>query len=192
MCTGSVQTLSSTLYGQRTRIPHCTYYTLGTPWERIPFVLMSATAVLQRIRDNCLADCRDQFAPPYLDDVLVYSESFEDYVNHLQQILPRFRERGIKLKPSKCKFFKKKIKKIKFLSHIVTAESYKVDPSLTKPINKFLGDPPSDIESVCKHVVLLGYFRRHIQSFSLVALQTAEKRNQQFQIGAPKTEMGFL
>ena len=107
MCTGSVQTLSSTLYGQRTRIPHCTYYTLGNPWERIPFVLMSATAVLQRIRDNCLADCRDQFAPPYLDDVLVYSESFEDYVNCLQQILQRFRDRGIKLKPSKCKFFQK-------------------------------------------------------------------------------------
>ena len=81
---------------------------------------------------------------------------------------------------------------MKFLSHIVTAESYKVDPSLTKPINKFLGDPPSDIKSVCKHVILLGYFGRYIQSFSLVALQTAEKRYQQFQIGAPKTEMGFL
>ena len=137
---------------------------------------MNAPAVLQRIMDNCLADCRDQFLPPYLDDVLVYSESFGDYVNHLQQILQRFRERRIKLKPSKCKFFQKK--KIKFLSHIVTAESYKVEPSLTKPINKFLGDSPSDIESVCKHVVLIGYFRRHIQSFSLVLLQTAEKRNQ--------------
>ena len=75
----------------------------------------------------------------HLDDVLVYSKSFEYHANHLQQIIQQFTERGMKLKPSKCKFFQKQVK---FLGHIVTAEGYKVDPSLTKSITKFLGDPP--------------------------------------------------
>ena len=47
-------------------------------WERVPFGLMNVPAVFHRFMDNCLVDCGDQFAAPYLDDVLVYSKSFED------------------------------------------------------------------------------------------------------------------
>ena len=71
---------------------------------------MNAPAVFQRFMENFLVGYRDHFAAPYLDDVLVYSKSFEDHVNHLKQILQRFRETGIKLKPSKCKFFQKQVK----------------------------------------------------------------------------------
>ena len=42
-------------------------------WERLPFGLMNAAVVFQKFMENCLADYRDQFATPYLDDVLVYS-----------------------------------------------------------------------------------------------------------------------
>ena len=127
---------------------------------------MNAPAVFHRFMDNCLVDCGDQFAAPYLGDVLVYSKSFEDLANHLQQIQQRFRERGIKLKLSECKFFRKQTN---FLGHIVTAKIYRVDPSLTKPMKKFLGDPPGDIAGFRKFLGLLGHFRRHIQSFSSVA-----------------------
>ena len=66
-----------------------------------------------------------------------YSKRFEDHVNHLQQILQQLRERGIKLKPPKCKFFQEQVK---FFGHIVTAVGYKVNPSLTKAITKFFVD----------------------------------------------------
>ena len=69
--------------------------------------------------ESCLADYRDQFEGPYLDDVLVYSNSFEDHVNHLQLMLQQFKGKGIKLKPSKCSFFQKQVT---FLVYIATAE----------------------------------------------------------------------
>ena len=40
---------------------------------------------------------------------------------------------------------------------------YKVDPSLTKPITKFLGDPPKDIAGASRYLGLVGYFCRHIE-----------------------------
>ena len=77
------------------------------------------------------------------------------------------REKGIKLKPSKRKLFKKQVK---CLGNIITAEGYRVDLSLTKPIIKFLGDPPRDITGAWGLIlVLLGYNCRRIQNFSSVA-----------------------
>ena len=135
-------------------------------WGSVPFGLMNAPAVFLRFMTNGLVDYGDQFPAPYLDDVLVYSKSFEDHVNHLQLILQQFRDKRIKWKPSMCKFFQKQVK---LLGNIATAESYKVDPSLTEPITKFLGDPPKDIAGIRRLLCLLGYFHRHIQSFSSVA-----------------------
>ena len=51
-----------------------------------------------------------------------------------------------------CKFFQKQVK---LLGNIATAESYKVDPSLTEPITKFLGDPPKDIAGIRRLLCLL-------------------------------------
>ena len=59
------------------------------------------------------------------------------------------------------KFFQKQVV---FLGRIFTAGGYNVDLSLAKPIIKFIGDPERDTAGVCRFLVLLGYFRRHIQS----------------------------
>ena len=45
----------------------------------------------------------------YIDDVIIYSKTFKDHLRHLQEVFYRLEEAGLKLKPSKCQFFRKEI-----------------------------------------------------------------------------------
>ena len=135
-------------------------------WTRIPFGLTNAPANFQRFMENCLGDLRDNICIPYLDDVIVYSTTFRDHVHHLQQVLRRLKEHGVKLKPGKCELFKKEVS---FLGRIITANGYRMDPKATEAVTKLKGVKPQNVGEVRKIMGLLGVYRRSIANFSTIA-----------------------
>ena len=65
----------------------------------------------------------------YVDDVIVFSESEDDHMKHLYEILTVLRNSGMSLNLKKCFFF---TKSIKYLGHIVRPGTIEVDKASTK------------------------------------------------------------
>ena len=148
-------------------------------WKRIPFGLRNAPGAFQRFMENCLGDLRDEVCIPYLDDVIVFSKTFDGHLDNLRRVLRRLSENGVKLKPRKCNMFRQEVN---FLGRIISPEGYKLDPESIKPILHLQKSTPQTVGDVRRLLGLLGYYRRYIKNFSSIAkplydlLATSEKR----------------
>ena len=139
----------------------------ATPWSllewcRIPFGLMNAPPVFQRYMNECLVGLRDVICIPYIDDVLVYSKSFEDHLADVERVLQRLGEHGIKLNPVKCVWFQKKVK---YLGHMLSSSGYRIDGASTEVLEK-LKEPPKTVGDVRSLLGFIGYYRSFIKDFS--------------------------
>ena len=132
-------------------------------WVRIPFGLTNAPAKFQRYMEETVADFRDKFALPYLDDVIVYSKSLTEHLGHISQVLQRMKERGLKLNLSKCKFFQPSVK---FLGRVVTKDGYRMDDDSIAAAKGLKEVQPKNVSDVRHIMGLLGYHRRNVQDFS--------------------------
>ena len=100
-----------------------TAFTIGTlgffQCECMPFGLCNAPATFQRLMTNCLGELNYLTCLVYLDDIVIYLNTQEEHTKCLQAVLECFKLHGLKLKPSKCEFFKEKIE---YLGHSVSSK----------------------------------------------------------------------
>ena len=113
--------------------------------------------------ENCLEGIRDEICIPYLDDVIVFSRTFEEHVEHVRTVVRRLRKHGVKLKPKKCKLFKREVH---CLGRIVSERGYKLDPSNIREVLSLKEKQPRTVGEVRQLLGLLGYYRRFIPDFA--------------------------
>lgn len=82
---------------------------------RMPFGLKNAPYYFSRMMAEILKKWED-FALPYLDDVAVYSQTWEEHLQHLESVLQRIQNARLNVKLSKCKFAQAHVK---YLGHVV-------------------------------------------------------------------------
>ena len=72
-------------------------------FSRMPFGLQGAPATFQRMIDKILNQMGD-FASAYIDDVIVYSRTWQEHLNHMKAVLSKIQQSGLTLKRKKCRF----------------------------------------------------------------------------------------
>jgi hypothetical protein len=130
----------------------------------MPYGLTNAPATFQRLMDIVLAGLKWQSCLVYIDDVIIYSPTFEQHLIDLRNVFQAISDANLTLKASKCCFCRKEMK---YLGHIVTQEGIKPDPTLVKAVSEF--PQPKTIKDVQSFLGLSGYYRRFIKDYSKMA-----------------------
>ena len=114
--------------------------------------------------NHILQEYLDDFVAVYLDDIIIYSKTFEEHIKHVTKVLEKLREANLMIKLRKCKFFEVEIS---FLGHIIGRHGLKSDPEKIEKIKKL--PTPIDLTSLRLVLGLFLYYRRFIKNFSKIA-----------------------
>jgi hypothetical protein len=135
-------------------------------WEylRVPFGLKNAPGFFQRVMDNILGKYRWDFVLAYIDDVVIFSKSFEEHLTHLQKIFDLFEEAGLTLSESKCHFG---YASVNILGHRITRFGLATQTEKVKAIKDL--PFPTTLSDAWTILGTLNYHRAFIKNYSTIA-----------------------
>ena len=131
---------------------------------RMPFGLTNALAKYQHLMENCLGDLHLNWCIIYLDDIIVYSKTPEEHIERLIGMFEKLSKAGLKLKPSKCEFFKERIS---YLGHIVSRHGIETDPKKISSVKHW--PRPETVTQVRKFVGFTNYYRKFLHQYAQIA-----------------------
>ena len=107
----------------------------------------------------------NSFAFTYLDDVLVFSEAYNDHLHHLNTVFEKFQKASLKIKLSKCQFFKTHLH---YLGHRISANRLEPLPEKLEAFKNLAS--ASNVDEAHQILGLLGYYRSFIPAFADITL----------------------
>ena len=139
-----------------------------TPWglfqfSVMPFGLHGAPATFQRLMDQVLTGTNG-YAGAYLDDVIVYSSSWEEHLQHLQDVLQRIEAAGLTINPAKCAVAKRETE---YLGYVIGGGVIKPQVQKLEAIQKC--PLPQTKTQVRSFLGMAGWYRRFVPNFSVRA-----------------------
>ena len=129
----------------------------------LPMGLTGAPSTFMSIMNNILRPYLDDFVVVYLDDILIYSNSFEEHMVHLEKVLKLLREHKLYAKESKCEFC---LNEVKFLGYVVSSEGLKVDPAKVEAVKEW--PVPASVSDVRSFLGFVGFYRKFINNHSKI------------------------
>ena len=127
------------------------------------FGLANSPGVFSQLMSIVL-DGMETFAMAYLDDIMVFSRSPEEHIEHLQRVFDSLKRHGLKLKLLKCQFLREKTK---YLGFVINNDGIKTDVDKVEVIRAM--SAPKTVREIKGFIESIGYYRRFIPAFSRLA-----------------------
>ena len=131
-------------------------------YVKVPFGLAQVPAYFQELMTGVLKDLL--FAMAYLDDIILYSSTPEEHLEHIRTVFEKLCDAKLSMKLSKCHFF---AKEIQYLGHILGKEGIKPVPAKTEAIRVM--HSPVNPKQVRVFLGLVGCYRKFIRNFAKIA-----------------------
>ena len=128
----------------------------------MPFGLTNAPATFQRMMSTILKGVKGCLV--FLDDIIIFADTWEEHHPILEEVLGRIRAAGLKLKRKKCQFGKSSEK---FLGLVVSAQGREPDPEKVKAVQDF--PTPTSASEVRCFLGMASYYRRFVNNFTSIA-----------------------
>src|SRR6184192_3590550 len=133
-------------------------------YNRMPFGLCNAPATFQRVMNEIFHDMIGKKMHVYIDDVTIYSKTFRDHMDTLEEVMRRIQKHGMFLKPKKCTIA---THELHMLGHIISQDGIKTDPAKISAVSDY--PTPTSKTEVRAFMGLAGYYRHFIPNCSKIA-----------------------
>ena len=142
----------------------------------VPFGLAQAPAYFQLLMNKVLKGLK--FAMTYLDGIIIFSQDELQHLEHLEIVFSHLWEAGLKMKRSKCDFFKSEIH---YLGHLISPEGISPLPNKLDSIKHM--PVPNSTKEIKQFLGLTGYYRKFVPRFADISrpLTTLTKKDVKFE-----------
>lgn len=147
-------------------------------WTVLPFGLKTAPAIFQRILSNILRKYElTDFAVNFIDDILIFSKSFSEHIDHLRRLLEAIKKEGFRLKFKKCRFASDMVQ---YLGHIIQNNSIRPIKDNLISIRNF--PAPKTQKNVRQFLGKINFYHEYIQKRAIILdpLHNLLRKNQKF------------
>jgi len=127
----------------------------------MPFGLTNAPETFQATMNKLFHPYLRKFVLVFFDDILIYSKTWKEHLQHLEQVVTVLEKHQFYAKKSKCTFGKEEVE---YLRHIISKEGVKVDPNKIKAIKEW--PKPINISKLRGFLELTRYYRRFIKNYA--------------------------
>ncbi|GJX45711.1 putative reverse transcriptase domain-containing protein [Tanacetum coccineum] len=147
-------------------IPKATFRTRYGHFEFtvMPFGLTNAPAVFMDLMNRVCRPYLDKFVIVFIDNILIYSKTQDEHVEHLRLVLELLKKEKLYGKFSKCEFW---LREVHFLGHVINGNEIYVDPIKIEAVKNWKA--LRTLSEVRSFLGLTGYYRRFIENFSKIA-----------------------